>query len=566
MNDAFYSELIAAIKKGKASDLEALKLELSGRHGLRKLPSNIDVLLNSTDEDLKSLKLVTKPVRTISGVATISIMTAPAGCPHGKCTFCPGGPNSFFGNVPQSYTGKEPATMRAILNDFDSYLQVFSRLEQYAVLGQSFDKIELIIQGGTFPSMSQSYQEWFVADAYRAMNDFSAEFFHKGSINMRKFKDFFELPGEYRNEERAKRVREKILQLRNKTAAENNSSKLLRTEQKRNETAKVRCIGLTIETKPDWGFLEEGNQMLKLGCTRVELGVQSVYELPLKLTNRGHTIADTIKSIRTLKDLGFKINAHYMLGLPGVKREDELKGLRQLFDNPDFRPDMMKIYPLLVMKGTPLHIQWERGQYAPITTMEAAEIISEAKRFFPKWVRIMRVNRDIPTYVTSAGIDRTNLRQYVQQLQQKKSIACNCIRCREAGRSKKAESAEITVTEYDASEAKEFFIAAEDVKNNVLLGFCRLRFPSQQLRKEITDTTAIIRELHVYSSAVAIGEKAKGKQVQHRGFGKKLMETAEKIAKSNGYSKMLVISGIGAKEYYKKLGYDYEGVYMGKQL
>ncbi|MBS3133179.1 tRNA uridine(34) 5-carboxymethylaminomethyl modification radical SAM/GNAT enzyme Elp3 [Candidatus Woesearchaeota archaeon] len=565
----FYSELVEAIKKEKPADMTNLKIILSRKHGMKKVPSNIEVFLNSSEDELKGLKLVTKPTRTLSGVASISIMTAPFGCPHGRCTFCPGGPNSVFGNVPQSYTGHEPATMRAIRNNFDAYMQVFSRLEQYAVLGQDFDKIELIIQGGTFPSMDKTYQDEFIACAYKAMSDFSEEFFADDKLNLQKFKEFFELPSEYRNEERVKRVKEKILQLKSKTTTKNNgssSNELLRIEQKRNETAKIRCIGLTIETKPDWGLLEHGNQLLKLGCTRVELGVQSVYETPLKLTNRGHSIADTIQSTKILKDLGFKINAHYMLGLPGVARDEEISGLKQLFSNPDFKPDMLKIYPLLVIEGTPLYLQWKRGQYEPISTSEAAEIISEAKRFFPKWVRVMRVNRDIPTYVTSAGVDRTNLRQYVQKLQQKKNILCNCIRCREVGRNKMFENAEITVTEYDASGGKEFFIAAEDSKNNVLLGFCRLRFPSQQLREEITATAALIRELHVYAAAVAVGKEAEEKQVQHRGYGKKLMEKAEEIAKENGYDKMLVISGAGAKEYYKKLGYDYEGVYMGKKL
>ncbi len=557
---SFYAELARAIKKEKPADITNLKIRLSRKHRMEKIPSNIEVFLNSSEKELKNLKLVTKPTRTLSGIATISIMTAPSKCPHGKCTFCPGGIGSVFGDVPQSYTGKEPATMRAIRSNFDAYVQVFSRLEQYAVLGQAFDKAELIVQGGTFPSMDEAYREIFVADAYKAMSDFSKEFFAGNGLNLKRFKAFFELPGKYGDEERVRRVMEKILKLKGKAKT------TLEAEQKRNETAKIRCIGLTVETKPDWGFLKEGNQMLKLGCTRVELGVQSVYQAPLKLTNRGHTISDTIKSIRILKDLGFKINAHYMLGLPSIKREDEVSGLKELFENPDFKPDMLKIYPLLVMEGTPLHFQWKRGQYEPITTAEAAEIITEAKRFFPRWVRIMRVNRDIPSYVAAAGIDRTNLRQYVRQLQEKKNIVCNCIRCREAGRNKKFGKAEITATEYEASKGKEFFIAAEDVKNNVLLGFCRLRFPSQQLRKEITANSAVVRELHVYASAVEVGQDAGMQQLQHRGYGKRLLRKAEEIAKKHGKSKMLVLSGVGAREYYKKLGYKREGAYMGKRL
>ena len=565
MTKMFYSEIVEEIKKTKPDQqkLSEIKKRLGKKHNVKKLPSNIEIILNASPEDVKQLNLVTKPTRTLSGVATISLMTSPTSCPHGRCTFCPGGPNSSFGDVPQSYTGREPATMRAIRNYFDPYLQIFSRLEQYAVMGQSFDKVEIIIQGGTFPSMDKKYQEKFLLGIYKAMNDFSEQFFEKNEFKLSKFKRFFELPGEYTDDKRSKRVKEKILQLKNAVELTENS---LKKEQKRNESAKIKCIGLTIETKPDWGFLEHGNEMLILGCTRVELGVQTVYSKPLKLTNRGHTLEDTIKSIQILKDLGFKINAHYMLGLPGVERSEELPGLKKLFQDPDFKPDMLKIYPLLVIKGTPLFIQWERGQYEPITTGEAAEIISEAKRFFPKWVRIMRVNRDIPTYVTSAGIDRTNLRQYVKELQDKKGIICRCIRCREAGRNKNFEKSEIKIEKYSASRGTEFFISAEDPDNETLAGFCRLRFPYQQLRKEITEKTAIIRELHVYASAVGVGEKAVGKQVQHRGYGKALMEKAEQLSKEHGYEKMLVISGIGAKGYYKKIGYDYDGVYMGKKL
>ncbi len=577
MNNGFYSELVSELKQKRLDKDSAtrLKIRLASKHGLKKIPNDIEVFLNIHETDARRLRrqLGIKPVRTISGIASISIMTKPYGCPHGRCTFCPGGPKSAFGDVPQSYTGREPATMRAIRANFDPYLQVFSRLEQYAVTGQSFDKVELIIQGGTFPWMPVEYKEEFVGYVYKAMNDFSTEFFSGGSdeIDLQHYKSFFEMPGDFKDEERVKRVTNNMLKLKRhnnygSSKGESVSDFLLR-QQKLNEKAKVRCIGLTIETKPDWGKAEHGNHMLKLGCTRVELGIESVYEKELKLTNRGHTIEDTKESLQQLKDLGFKINAHYMLGLPGSTRESDLEGLKELFSNPDFRPDMLKIYPCLVIKGTPLYLQWQRGQFTPITTAEAAEIISEFKRFVPKWCRIMRVNRDIPTFVTSAGIDRTNLRQYVLQKQQQKGIICSCIRCREIGRRGWSGESKITVAEYEGSGAKEFFIAAEDPAKDALIGFCRMRFPSQQLRPEITATTAIIRELHVYATAVAIGNEPDARsKLQHRGFGKQLMATAEKIAKDNGMDKMLVISGVGTREYYKKLGYGYDGPYMGKIL
>lgn len=574
MTEKFYSELVNELKQKKPDKDSAtrIKIRLAAKYGLKKVPSDVEVFLNIPESEAGQLRhqLRIKPVRTLSGIASISIMTKPYGCPHGRCTFCPGGPKSVFGDVPQSYTGREPATMRAIRANFDPYLQVFSRLEQYAVTGQDFDKVELIIQGGTFPWMPEEYKEEFIGYSYKAMNDFSSEFLGgSAELDLPKYKEFFEMPGRFQDEERVKRLTQKIREQkdRNSKNSYGGTEEFLLQQQKINETAKVRCIGMTIETKPDWGKAEHGNHMLKLGATRVELGIESVYEQQLKLTNRGHTIKDTKESLRQLKDLGFKINAHYMLGLPGSSREMDLEGLKELFANPDFRPDMLKIYPCLVIKGTPLHLQWQRGQFTPITTAEAAEVISEFKRFVPKWCRIMRINRDIPTYVTSAGIDRTNLRQYVQQMQQQKGITCNCIRCREIGRKGWSGKSEIIVIEYHGSGGKEFFIAAEDPVNDAIIGFCRMRFPLQQLRSEITQTTAIIRELHVYATAVAIGNEPDEKsKLQHRGFGKRLMAAAEEIAKNSGIDKMLVISGVGAKEYYKKLGYGYDGPYMGKSL
>ncbi len=576
MAGGFYAELVGELKQKKPDKDSAtrLKIKLAAKHGLKKIPNDIEVFLNIPEADAGLLRqqLRIKPVRTISGIASVSIMTKPYGCPHGRCTFCPGGPDSAFGDVPQSYTGREPAAMRALRANFDPYLQVFSRLEQYAVTGQAFDKVELIIQGGTFPWMPVDYREEFIGYAYKAMNDFSREFFIGGSdeVDLQRYKEFFEMPGDFRDAKRVKRVTQKMLRLKGSSgygSSNESVSGFLLRQQKLNERAKIRCIGLTIETKPDWGKTEQGNHMLKLGCTRVELGIESVHGRELRLTNRGHTIKDTKESLQQLKDLGFKINAHYMLGLPGSTRKSDIEGLKELFANPDFRPDMLKIYPCLVIKGTPLYLQWERKQFTPISTAEAAEIISEFKRFVPKWCRIMRVNRDIPTYVTSAGVDRTNLRQYVLQLQQQKGIICNCIRCREIGRRGWSGKSKITLTDYEGSNGKEFFIAAEDPVNDAIIGFCRMRFPSQQLRSEITAATAIIRELHVYATAVAIGnEPGEKTKLQHRGFGRKLMAAAEKIAKGNGRDKMLVISGVGTREYYRKLGYGYDGPYMGKKL
>ncbi len=554
-----YLEILETAEKTKKKDadtLNSIKLKISRKYHLKKIPTNIEILETLDDSEKKKFKnfITTKPIRTFSGVAPIAVMAKPFYCPHGKCIFCPGGPDSFFGNVPMSYTGNEPSTMRAIRANYDPYIIVFNRLEQYLLLNQVPEKGEVIIQGGTFPSFPKEYQEEFVKYIFRAMNDFSEMFFDKsGEIDFEKFKEFFELPGSIKDISRTDNIHKKILALKKPC--------LLKEEQLKNENAKIRCIGLTIETKPDWGKLSHGNELLELGCTRIELGIQSVYDDVLKKTNRGHTLKDTIESIRILKDLGFKINAHYMLGLYKYGKED-LDGLNELFKNSNYRPDMLKIYPCLVMPGTPLYELWKRKQYKEITTSEAVETISEFKRDVPKFVRIHRIQRDIPTNVTIAGVDKTNLRQYVEKKLKEKGIKCQCIRCREPRENKSYEYS-IYVLEYEASNGKEFFISAENEQENIILGFCRLRFPSESLRKEITMKSGMIRELHVYGKSISIGKEGK---VQHRGIGKELLKKAEQICIDNKKNKLLVISGIGIKQYYIKLGYVRDDPYVSKKL
>jgi elongator complex protein 3 len=562
MRENYFLEIIKTLSQKKYSKkhVNQLKIKLCAQYSMKHIPTDIEIMLHATPAQLTLIKrnLLTKPVRSMSGVAPIAVMAAPFKCPHGKCIFCPGGPKSEFGNVPQSYTGREPSTMRAIRAEYNPYIIVFNRLEQFIVSGHMPNKAEIIVQGGTFPALPKEYQQEFVTAIYQALNDFSRLFFKNNDMNIQKIKKFFELPGCVGDESRKLRIHKKICAVQKKTT--------LHKEQKKNETAAIRCVGLTIETKPDWGFAEHGNAMLELGVTRIELGVQSVYEEPLKLCNRGHTIADTQKSIRQLRDLGFKLNFHYMLGLPGVTKEMESVGLRQLFNNSAYQPDMLKIYPCMVMKGTPLYELWKAGKFIPMTTATAAEIIADFMKYVPVYCRIMRVQRDIPTHMTEAGVDRTNLRQYIEKIMAERNIQTQEIRAREIERvlyknpKFTFRKPSIKITEYDAG-GQEFFISLES--NNALFGFVRMRFPEQQLRKEITKDSAIIRELHVYGSATAFGKKG---TVQHRGLGKELMRTAENIAKKNSKNKIVVISAVGTREYYTKLGYKKEGVYMVKRI
>jgi elongator complex protein 3 len=554
----FYQELMTVLKKKElnSKQLAKLKRELSLKHGLKEIPTNIQILFNASEENylLLKKKLLTKPTRTISGVAPVAIMTKPFACPHGKCIMCPGGPNSEFGEVPQSYTGREPATMRGIRNKYDSYLQIFNRLQQYVLLGQNCEKVELILMGGTFPSFPEEYQEEFVKYAFKAMNDFSELFFVNDEFNYVAFKDFFELPSDNIGDlDRINKLQNKLLKLKKECTLEE--------EQKKNETAKIRCVALCIETRPDYGLLKHGNQMLKLGATRVELGIQSVYDSVLEKIQRGHTTKDAKKSIQVLKDLGFKVAAHYMPGLPDTDYKKDLAGMKQLFSDPDYKPDMLKLYPCMVTKGTKLYDEFVEGKFKPLDADSAAKLIAEFKESVPEYCRIMRVQRDIPTYQIAAGVDMTNLRQYIHQ---QYNVKCRCIRCREPKNKEiNWDKIVIKVKEYDASNGKEFFISVEDTENDLLIGFVRLRFPSEQLRSEITSDSALIRELHVYGTAVGVGSLG---SVQHRGWGKKLMAKAEEIAISHNKKKMIVISGIGVRGYYLKLGYLLEGVYMVKVL
>ncbi|MFH1210434.1 MAG: tRNA uridine(34) 5-carboxymethylaminomethyl modification radical SAM/GNAT enzyme Elp3 [archaeon] len=560
--DRFYQELISSIIKEKLSLEDSLKLrrKLARKYHPRVFPSITQILMHASEKQLPKLRhLISKPSRVVSGVAVVAVMTKPIKCPHGKCIPCPGGPDSFFGSVPQSYTGKEPATMRAIRNLYDPYLQIFNRLEQYVLLDHTPDKVELIIMGGTFPSFPGKYQEEFIAYSFKALNDFSSHFYKDGKLDFMKFKEFFELPtGNIDDPARIEKIKKKILALKKISTLEK--------EHKRNESSLIRCVGLTIESRPDYAMLKHANDMLKLGCTRIELGIQSVYDDVLRKMERGHTVADSIKSTKILKDLGFKVNAHMMIGLPGSTPERDLSSLRELFLNPDFRPDMVKIYPCMVLKGTKLHELYRVDKYKPLVTKDAVEIIAKFKCDVPPYVRIMRVQRDIPTKVTVAGVDRTNLRQYIAEYMKEHNMRCRCIRCRESGRAKKVERTEIMVRPYDASDGREFFISVEDVKNDVLVGFCRLRFPSGNLRREISKGTALVRELHVYSPLVQIGKVPAKGQLQHKGFGAMLLSKAESIAKEHGYKKMVVISGVGVRSYYKGLGYKLEGPYMVKKI
>ena len=336
-----------------------------------------------------------------------------------------------------------------------------------------------------------------------------------------------------------------------------------------NQKAKNRNVGFTIETKPDYCKKEHVDLMLSYGVTRVEIGVQSLHERVYKIVNRGHDYNDVIDSFQISKDSGYKIVAHMMPGLPTMTPNEDINDFKKLFNDSNLKPDMLKIYPSLVLKNTPLYNDYLEKKYKPYTDEEMLHVLTEAKKMVPKWVRIMRVQREITPGEIQAGPKAGNLRQIVHKRLKDEGFSCKCIRCREAGLSRKntpSKLLKLGKEEYDSSNGREVFISFDD-EDETIYGFLRLRKPSELAhRNEITPNSCIVRELHVFGKSIKIGEHEEN-SIQHSGLGRKLMDEAEKISKESfDAKKLLVISAVGTREYYKKLDYSLDGPYMSKQL
>ena len=470
---------------------------------------------------------VKKLIRAASGIHVVAIMTKPYPCP-GKCVYCFGGPSY---DTPQSYLGEEPALMRAVQNNFHPYLQVQNRLQQYVAKGHNPVKVEMIVMGGTFTALPLDYQEWFIAQAFKALNDFP----------------YFRLEESVDIEE----------------------------AKKLNERARVRCTGLTLETRPDYAKRFHIDNMLRLGATRVEIGVQTVYDDVLELVHRGHGVEESIAATRRLKDAGLKVVYHMMIGLPGMTPQKDLEAFKTIFTDSRFMPDMIKIYPTLVIKGSKLYEWWIRGDYEPYSEEVTIDLVAKILSIVPPWVRVMRVHRDVPAPIIEAGVKKSNLRELAMVRLRKLGLRCREIRCREAGINyvKRGilpveENIKLVRYDYEASGGHEVFLSFEDVRQDLLIGILRLRIPSEKAwRYEIRETSsAIVRELHVYSLALPLGERSEVSW-QHRGYGRRLLMEAERIAREEfDVKKILVMSGIGVKEYYRKLGYRDDGVYVSKTL
>ncbi|MFZ4648820.1 MAG: elongator complex protein 3 [Patescibacteria group bacterium] len=454
-----------------------------------------------------------RAVRTLSGIAPVAVLTKPYPCP-GVCAYCPNEKD-----VPTSYLSNEPAVMRAIMCSYDPYRQVVTRLGSLENNGHEPNKIELIVIGGTWSYLPENYQYWYILNCFKAVNDFQKV--KKDIIVIKK------LAAPYKKSL-------SLIELK----------KALIIEQKKNEVAKYRLIGLTLETRPDYLNEKELLRMRDLGCTRVEIGVQAVDDEILKKNKRGHLVEAIARGTELLRNFGFKITYHIMPALPGSTPKRDLEMFEELFSDSRFQPDQIKFYPTVVTAGSLLYRWWKKGLYKPYSDEELKNLIIACKKIVPRYVRIIRLIRDIPGESIIAGNKITNLRQIVQQ----EGVVCNCIRCREAHQEiPNLKNIKINIEKYQAGKGVEYFISADSLDGKILFGFCRL-----SINNSSPISKALVRELHVYGELVPIGSISK---IQHTGLGKILLGEAEKISKKNKAENISVISGIGARNYYRKLGY-----------
>ncbi|EKG15858.1 hypothetical protein MPH_06946 [Macrophomina phaseolina MS6] len=526
-----YEASLDGSKPKKDINLNALRGQMAKKHYLSTQPP-LTAIIAAVPEHYKKYilpKLIAKPIRTSSGIAVVAVMCKPHRCPHisytgNICVYCPGGPDSDFEYSTQSYTGYEPTSMRAIRARYDPYEQARGRVDQIKALGHSVDKVEYIIMGGTFMSLPESYRDEFISQLHNALSGYQ-------TTNV----DEAVMAGEMSN---------------------------------------VKCVGITIETRPDYCLDQHLSAMLRYGCTRLEIGVQSLYEDVARDTNRGHTVAAVAETFKLAKDAGFKVVSHMMPDLPNVGMERDLDQFREYFENPAFRTDGLKIYPTLVIRGTGLYELWRTGRYKNYTPNALIDLVARILALVPPWTRIYRVQRDIPMPLVTAGVENGNLRELALARMKDFGTTCRDVRTREVGINEvknkiRPSQVELVRRDYVANGGWETFLAYEDPKQDILIGLLRLRKLSKThtFRPELTgQPTSMVRELHVYGTAVPMHGRDP-KKFQHQGYGTLLMEEAERIAREeHGSKKISVISGVGVRDYYRKLGYHLDGPFMSKEL
>ncbi|NXK79409.1 ELP3 protein, partial [Amazona guildingii] len=522
-------QLIEAHEQGNDVNLNKLKTKTAAKYGLSAQPRLVDIIAAVPPQYRKALvpKLKAKPIRTASGIAVVAVMCKPHRCPHinftgNICVYCPGGPDSDFEYSTQSYTGYEPTSMRAIRARYDPYLQTRHRVEQLKQLGHSVDKVEFIVMGGTFMALPEDYRDYFIRNLHDALSGHTS----------------------------------------------NNVAEAVRYS----ERSLTKCIGITIETRPDYCLKRHLSDMLSYGCTRLEIGVQSVYEDVARDTNRGHTVKAVCESFHLAKDAGFKVVAHMMPDLPNMGLERDMDQFVEFFENPAFRPDGMKLYPTLVIRGTGLYELWKTGRYKSYPPSTLVDLVARILALVPPWTRVYRVQRDIPMPLVSSGVEHGNLRELALARMKDLGTQCRDVRTREVGIQEihhkvRPYQIELVRRDYVANGGWETFLSYEDPEQDILVGLLRLRKCSEEsFRPELKGGVSIVRELHVYGSVVPVSSRDPSK-FQHQGFGMLLMEEAERIAKEeHGSWKIAVISGVGTRNYYRKIGYELEGPYMVKKL
>uniref|UniRef100_A0A8B9K031 Elongator complex protein 3 n=1 Tax=Astyanax mexicanus TaxID=7994 RepID=A0A8B9K031_ASTMX len=522
-------QLVEAHEQGKDIDLNKLKTKTSAKYGLSAQPRLVDIIAAVPPHYRRALvpKLKAKPIRTASGIAVVAVMCKPHRCPHisftgNICVYCPGGPDSDFEYSTQSYTGYEPTSMRAIRARYDPYLQTRHRVEQLKQLGHSVDKVEFIVMGGTFMALAEDYRDYFIRNLHDALSGHTS----------------------------------------------NNVAEAVRYSERSN----TKCVGITIETRPDYCLKRHLSDMLAYGCTRLEIGVQSVYEDVARDTNRGHTVRAVCESFHLAKDAGFKVVAHMMPDLPNVGIERDVEQFIEFFENPAFRPDGLKLYPTLVIRGTGLYELWKTGRYKSYSPSTLVDLVARILALVPPWTRVYRVQRDIPMPLVSSGVEHGNLRELALARMKDMGTECRDVRTREVGIQEihhkvRPYQVELIRRDYVANGGWETFLSYEDPEQDILIGLLRLRRCSpQSFRPELKAGVSIVRELHVYGSVVPVSSRDPSK-FQHQGFGMMLMEEAERIARDeHGSGKLAVISGVGTRNYYRKMGYELEGPYMVKRL
>jgi elongator complex protein 3 len=524
-----YKKIVAELarqEKPTAFELSQLKRKMARERsiGLPKNSELIPVYHELIDQEIISINpsleqiLLTRRVRSLSGVAVVSVLTKPYRCP-GKCLYCPG-----QRGVPKSYLKNEPAVMRAIDNKYDPYRQTYNRIKALEEIGHPTDKIELIVIGGTWSCFPKRYQDKFISRCFEAANQ--------------------------------------------------EKSHSLAEAQQKNIQAKHRIVSLTLETRPDYINEKEILQMRKLGATKVELGVQCLNQDILSFNRRGHGLEAVVAATKLLKEAGFKVGYHLMLNLPGATIEEEKGSALRLFSSQEFRPDFLKIYPTAIVAGAPLYKMWKRGEYQPYSKRQLIDLIKFVKRNTPRYCRIQRVIRDIPSESVPVGpVRTTNLRETVLKEMKEESQPCHCIRCREIKDHPQDFEPFLFREDYDSSEGKEIFLTFEDKGQSHLLALLRLRIPAHALQGknhfiETLKMAALIREVHTYGQHLAIGKQSPSSP-QHQGLGKKLINLAEQIIEkeySQSIEKIAVIAGVGTREYYRRLDYELQETYMVKNL